>query len=50
LLLSLIILNQFFLDINTIGSIQVGKQANLVIFDKEMKLSHVILNGNIVEK
>jgi len=36
-----------FVGLNHIGTIEVGKQANLIIFDRELNLSQVILNGSI---
>lgn len=37
-----------YVGLNHIGTIEVGKQANLLVFDKEMNLSHVLLNGETV--
>jgi len=37
-----------FVGLDHIGSIEIGKQANLLVFDREMKLNQVILNGSVV--
>lgn len=37
-----------YVGLNHIGTIEVGKQANLLVFDKQMNLSHVLLNGETV--
>jgi len=37
-----------FVNLQHIGTIEPGKQGNLLVFDHDMKLKNVILNGNIV--
>lgn len=38
-----------FVNLTHAGTIEIGKQANILIFNDEMNLNHVILNGNIVD-
>jgi len=39
-----------FVNLSHIGTLEIGKQANILIFDNEMKLKHVLLNGIMVTK